>query len=80
MQHFPETPNQFGLLGHWNGARDVLTSFLGPIIPNDPQIPTIFSSMTVILMIMAVQVLVTIHWISCHLVRPFKEWFISNIL
>ena len=36
MQHFPETSNQFGLLGHWNGARDVLTSILGPLIPNDP--------------------------------------------
>ena len=36
MQHFPETPNQSGLLGHWNGARDVLTSLFGPIVPNDP--------------------------------------------
>ena len=36
MHRFPETPNQFGLLGHWNGARDVLTSLLRPIIPNDP--------------------------------------------
>ena len=36
MQHFPETLNQSGLLGHWNGARDVLTSLLGPIVPNDP--------------------------------------------
>ena len=36
MQRFPETPNQLVLLGHWNGARDVLTSLLGPIVPNDP--------------------------------------------
>ena len=36
MQCFPEMPNQSGLLGHWNGARDVLTSLLGPIVPNDP--------------------------------------------
>ena len=36
MQHFPETPNQSGLPGHWNGVRDVLTSLLGPSVPNDP--------------------------------------------
>ena len=28
--------NQSGLLGHQNGARDVLTSLLGPIVTNDP--------------------------------------------
>ena len=33
---FPETLNQSGLLGYWNGARDVLASLLGPIVPNDP--------------------------------------------
>ena len=36
MQHFLETPNQSGLLGHWNGATNVLTSLLGPTTPNDP--------------------------------------------
>ena len=36
MQDFPETPNQFGLLGHQNGAIDALTSFLGPAVPNSP--------------------------------------------
>ena len=36
MQRFLETPNQSSLLDRWNGARDVLTSLLGPIIPNDP--------------------------------------------
>ena len=35
-QHFPETPNSFGLLSHWSDARDALTSLLGPIVPNDP--------------------------------------------
>ena len=35
MQHFPETPNQSGLLDHWNDARDALTSLLEPIVPND---------------------------------------------
>ena len=36
MQRFLETPNQSSLLDRWNGARDVLTSLLGPIVPNDP--------------------------------------------
>ena len=36
MQHFPETPNQSGLLSHWNDAIDALTSLLGPTAPNDP--------------------------------------------
>ena len=36
MQHFPETPNRSGLLGHWNDAIDALASLLGPAAPNDP--------------------------------------------
>ena len=36
MQDFPETPNQSGLLGHWNGAINALTSLLRPTAPNDP--------------------------------------------
>ena len=36
MQHFPEMPSLLDLLGHWSDARDVLTSLLGPIVPNDP--------------------------------------------
>ena len=36
MQDFPETPNQSGLLSHWNGAIDALTSILRPIALNDP--------------------------------------------
>ena len=33
-----------------------------------------------ILMIMAIKALVTIHRISCHLVRPLEEQFIFNLL
>ena len=36
MQRSPITLNLSGLLGHWNGAIDVLTSLLGPTAPNDP--------------------------------------------
>ena len=35
-QHFLETPNSLGLLGHWSDARGVSTSLLGPIVLNDP--------------------------------------------
>ena len=38
MQCFLETPNQSSLLDRWNGAREVLTSLLGPIVPKDPTI------------------------------------------
>ena len=36
MQDFPETPNQFGLLDHWNDAINALTSLLRLAVPNDP--------------------------------------------
>ena len=36
MQDFPETPNQSGLLGHWNGAINALTSILRLAAPNGP--------------------------------------------
>ena len=36
MQDFPETPNQSGLLDHWNDAIDALTSPLGPAALNGP--------------------------------------------
>ena len=35
MQDFPEMLNQSGLLGHWNGAINALTSLLRPTAPND---------------------------------------------
>ena len=36
MQHSLKMLNHPGLLGHWSGARDVLTSLLGPIVLDDP--------------------------------------------
>ena len=36
MQDFLEMRNQSGLLGHYNGAIDALTSPLRPVIPNGP--------------------------------------------
>ena len=45
-----------------------------------PQISTIFCSMSLVLVILAIKVLIALHGVSCHLIWPFKEWFILNIL
>ena len=45
-----------------------------------PQISTILNSVSMILMIMAIKVLVMIHRISCHLIRPLEERFVFNFL
>ena len=45
-----------------------------------PQIFAILNSVSMILMIMAVKVLVTIHRISCHLIGPLEEQFVLNFL
>ena len=45
-----------------------------------PQISTIFCSMSLVLVILAIKVLIAPHKVSCHLIWPFKEWLILNIL
>ena len=45
-----------------------------------PQVPTILGSVPMVLMIMAIEALITSHRISCHLVRPFEEWLVFNLL
>ena len=44
-----------------------------------PQVSTILSSVPMVLMIMAIEALITPHRISCHLVRPFEEWLIFHL-
>ena len=44
------------------------------------QISAILNNVSVILMILAVKVLVTIHSISCHLIRLSEERFVLNLL
>ena len=44
-----------------------------------PQIPTIFYSVPV-LMVLAIKALVVLHGVSRHLVQPFKEQLILNLL
>ena len=43
-----------------------------------PQVSTILDSVPMVLMIMAIEALITPHRISCHLVRPFEEWLVCN--
>ena len=45
-----------------------------------PQVCTILGSVSMVLMILAVNGLITPHRISCHLVQPFKERLIFNLL
>ena len=45
-----------------------------------PQVSTILGSVLVVLMIMAIEVLIMPYRISCHLVQPFKERLIFNLL
>ena len=44
-----------------------------------PQISAILGGMSMILMILAVKVLVTIHRISCHLIRSSEERLVLNL-
>ena len=45
-----------------------------------PQVSTILSSVSMVLVILLIKALITPHRISCHLIRPFKEWLIFNLL
>ena len=45
-----------------------------------PQVSIILSSVSMVLMITAIKALITPHRISCHLVRPFEERLVFNLL
>ena len=45
-----------------------------------PQIPTFFRSMSLVLMVLAIEARVSPRRFPGHLVRPFKEWFIFYFL
>ena len=44
-----------------------------------PQISAILGSVSMVLMIMEIKVLITLHRISFHLVRPFEERLVFNL-
>ena len=45
-----------------------------------PQIPAVFCSVQLILMVLAIKALVTPRGVSNHLIRPFKERLVLNLL
>ena len=44
-----------------------------------PQVPIVFSGVPRFLVVLAIQVLVALHGISCHLIRPFEEWLVLDL-
>ena len=55
-------------------------SFSNQLIQMVPQISTVFRSVPLVLMILAVKALVAFQGVSDHLVWSFEEWFILNLL
>ena len=45
-----------------------------------PQILTVFRSVPLVLMILAIKALVASQGVSGHLVWPFEEWLVLNLL
>ena len=45
-----------------------------------PQVSVILDSVSVFLVILAIKALITRHKISCHLIRPFEERLVFNLL
>ena len=45
-----------------------------------PQIPAVFHGVPLILMILAIKALIAPHGVSNHLVRPFEERLVLNLL
>ena len=44
------------------------------------QVPTVLGGMPRFLVVLAIQALITLYGISCHLIRPFEECLISYLL
>ena len=45
-----------------------------------PQISTVLRSVSLVLMVLAIKALITPHRVSCHLIWPFKEQLILDLL
>ena len=45
-----------------------------------PQVPTVLCSMSLFLMVKAVEVLIALRRVSSYFIWPFEEWFILNLL
>ena len=44
------------------------------------QVPVVLDSMPRFLVVLTIQILVALHGISCHLIGPFEEWLILDLL
>ena len=45
-----------------------------------PKVPTVFCSMSVVLVVLTIQTLITLHGVSNHLIRLLEEWLILDFL
>ena len=43
-----------------------------------PQVPAVLDGVPRFLVVLAIQVLVALHRVSCHLIRPFEEWLVLD--
>ena len=55
-------------------------SFSNQLVQMVSQISTVFCSMSLVLVILAIKALIAPHGVSCYLIWPFEEWLILNLL
>ena len=55
-------------------------SFLDQLVQMVSQIPTVLHNVSLVLMVLAIKALVAPHGVSSHLVWPFEEQLILNLL
>ena len=54
-------------------------SFSDQLIQVVLQVPTVLNVVPRFLVVLAIQALVTLCGISCHLIQPFEEWLILDL-
>ena len=54
--------------------------FSDQLIQVVPKVPTIFCSMSVVLVVLTIQTLIALHRVSNHLIQPLEEWPILDFL
>ena len=54
--------------------------FLDQLIQVVPKIPTVFCSMSMVLIVLKIQTLIAFHGVSSHLIRSLEEWLIFYFL
>ena len=54
--------------------------FSDQLIQVVPKVPTVFYSMSVVLVLLTIQNLIALYGVSSHLIRPLEEWLILDFL